>query len=244
MYSCVFRKWTAFFLALVCCFSALPARGEAYPFVAFTTDSLRLRQQPSDTAAVLKTIPKGDALVVTGESGNYYIALYEGTQGYALKTYLSLTSGGSMTGPAATSAPQESASAYPLLYAGGQGSAVRALQAALKELGFYTAAVDGAFGEGTKNAVTAFQAMNALPQTGVADGAAQELLFEGKPKNSRGKAAKVTTVSALEGALIASGATGEAVTRLQTRLKELGYYQSTVDGVCGGGTVSAIRAFQ
>ncbi len=41
-----------------------------------------------------------------------------------------------------------------------------------------------------------------------------------------------------------SGATGEAVTQLQNRLKELGYYTGTVDGQFGPGTKSAVTQFQ
>lgn len=244
MHSCVLRKGTAFFLALLCFLTALPGLGETYPFVAFTTDSLRLRQQPSDNATVLKTIPAGDAIVIMGESGNYYIAVYEGTQGYALKTFVTLEGALFLREPVATAIPQDTVSPYTLLYAGSQGAAVRALQEALKELGFYSASIDGVFGTGTKNAVLAFQAMNNLPQTGSADGTTQTLLYEGKPKNSKGKATQVNTVSSLTGALISSGSTGQAVSALQTRLKELGYYKGSVDGICGSGTVSAIRAFQ
>lgn len=244
-----FRRIFALALALVLWITALPALAESYPFVGFTTASLRLRQRPSDTSDVLITIPSGDAVIITGESGNYYIALYEGKQGYAMKSYIT-TGQGAAQQPAAPSAPvapqstQAPATPYTLLYAGNQGAAVRALQEALEELGFYSGKIDGDFGSGTKNAVISFQRQNGLTQTGTADGALQQLLFEGKPKNAKGKAVSVKTVSYLEGALIQSGSTGEAVEKLQTRLKELGYYTATVDGDCGSGTVNAIKKFQ
>ena len=44
--------------------------------------------------------------------------------------------------------------------------------------------------------------------------------------------------------VIRSGSTGEAVTKLQTRLQELGYYTGTVDGQFGPGTRTAVTAFQ
>ncbi len=44
--------------------------------------------------------------------------------------------------------------------------------------------------------------------------------------------------------VIRSGAMGEDVTRLQTRLQELGYYTGTVDGQFGPGTRTAVAAFQ
>ncbi len=44
--------------------------------------------------------------------------------------------------------------------------------------------------------------------------------------------------------VIRSGAAGEAVTKLQNRLQELGYYTGTVDGQFGPGTRTAVAAFQ
>jgi len=41
-----------------------------------------------------------------------------------------------------------------------------------------------------------------------------------------------------------SGSSGAAVTQLQTRLKELGYYTGSIDGQYGSGTVAAVRNFQ
>ncbi len=239
------RRFCAFLTAAALLAGAVPALGETYPMTAYTTAALRLRQRPDSSAAVLTTIPAGDMVVITGESGSYYIAIYEGTQGYAMKQYLNVINGGANL-PAVTPAPAPTAaaSAYALLYSGSSGDAVKALQSALKELGFYTGAVDGSFGSGTRSAMTAFQKMNGLAQSGTADAATQTLLFEGKPKNSKGTAAAVKTVPAVEGAAISSGSRGEAVSRLQRRLKELGYYTGGVDGVAGSGTVKAIKAFQ
>ena len=237
------RRVCALLTAAALLLGAVPALGETYPLTAYTTAALRLRQQPNSSATVLLTIPGGDMVVITGESGSYYIAVYEGVQGYALKQYLNVVNGG-VSLPAVTPAPDPAASAYTLLYSGSQGDAVKTLQSALKELGFYTGAVDGSFGSGTRSAVTAFQKMNGLTQTGTADAATQALLYEGKPKNSKGTATAVKTVSSVAGASISSGSQGEAVTRLQNRLKELGYYTGSVDGIAGSGTVKAIKAFQ
>lgn len=43
---------------------------------------------------------------------------------------------------------------------------------------------------------------------------------------------------------IRKGSTGEAVMELQGYLQELGYYGGEIDGIAGGGTVTAIKAFQ
>ena len=40
------------------------------------------------------------------------------------------------------------------------------------------------------------------------------------------------------------GSQGEEVSKIQTRLKELGYYRGPIDGDFGGGTASAVKSFQ
>ncbi|MBE5781694.1 MAG: hypothetical protein E7329_00095 [Clostridiales bacterium] len=244
------KKGLALCMALMCLLSAIPAQAESYPFVGFAAVPLYLRDYPDEAGRVIATIPAGDALIVTGEYASYYVAIYDGEQGYALKTYVSATQGNQNSTTAetpilsvqATQAP--GTSQYAALSSGSQGAAVKAMQEALKELGFYSGSADGKFGTGTRNAVISFQKKNGLTQDGVADEAMQQLLFEGSPKNSKGKAMDVKTVSYLIGALISSGSKGDAVSKLQSRLKELGYYTGSIDGRCGSGTVSAIRAFQ
>ncbi len=243
MRTCLLRRVPALILALVCCLSLLPGRAETYPLTAYTTASLRLRQQPSTSASVLLTIPSGDMVLITGESGTYYIVSYEGTQGYAQKQYLTVVEGG-VNLPAVTPAPASTTAIYPVLYNGSTGEAVIALQEALKELGFLSGAADGKFGSGTRAAVLAFQAMNGLGQTGTADGETQALLYEGKPKNVKGKAVDVKTVAPVQGAVISQDSRGTPVSKLQERLLALGYYTGVVDGVAGKGTVSAIKTFQ
>ena len=51
---------------------------------------------------------------------------------------------------------------------GSTGTAVRTLQQRLKELGYYSGSVDGDFGDGTEQAVIAFQKANGLNADGVA----------------------------------------------------------------------------
>ena len=53
------------------------------------------------------------------------------------------------------------------LSAGDSGAEVKTLQQALKQLGFYDAAVDGDFGQGTTDAVIAFQTANNLKPDGI-----------------------------------------------------------------------------
>lgn len=61
----------------------------------------------------------------------------------------------------------DAAAAAPVLRSGSQGEEVWQLQTRLQELGYYTTAVDGQFGQGTKSAVMAFQRVNGLDVDGI-----------------------------------------------------------------------------
>ena len=75
-----------------------------------------------------------------------------------------------------TSAPGDS---YATLRRGYTGTPVTRMQQELKKQGFYNGDVDGTFGEGTENAVKAFQRTHGLNVDGVAGPATLRILFEG-----------------------------------------------------------------
>ncbi|MCL2811242.1 MAG: peptidoglycan-binding protein [Clostridia bacterium] len=62
---------------------------------------------------------------------------------------------------------------------GDQGQEVRALQVALRTLGYYTGSLNGIFGNGTRSAVRAFERRNGLPVDGIADLVMQAWLYSG-----------------------------------------------------------------
>ena len=72
--------------------------------------------------------------------------------------------------------------AYEELAKGSKGDAVIALQERLKELGYYSISVDGDYGNGTLNAVSAFQSRNGIDATGIATAETQELLYSDNAK--------------------------------------------------------------
>ncbi|MFT8888324.1 spore cortex-lytic enzyme [Ethanoligenens sp.] len=63
---------------------------------------------------------------------------------------------------------QEGQGIQTLSQLGSTGSEVRQIQTRLKSWGYYTGTVDGVYGAGTRNAVTAFQRKNGLTADGVA----------------------------------------------------------------------------
>ena len=65
----------------------------------------------------------------------------------------------------------------PVLRTGSQGDEVKNLQSRLYALGYYTGEIDGQFGPGTREAVTAFQKRNGLAADGIVGGETREVLF-------------------------------------------------------------------
>ncbi|MBR5230688.1 MAG: peptidoglycan-binding protein [Clostridia bacterium] len=234
------KRTIALLLSVVLLLGIFPAAvAVEYPCQGFTTAELNLRKRASTGSDLIKVIPEGDAVYITGESGLFYIVEYEGRQGYVMKSYVALESSKQENAPS-----QEAADTYAPLRQGSAGKSVEALQKALKELGFLSGSADGKYGAKTAEAVAAFQLKNKLADSGYADAATQQKLFEEKVKNAKGKNKTVATLPNVEGFPISEGKEGDAVKQLQEALKELGFYTGKIDGDCGSGTVSAIKKFQ
>ncbi len=128
---------------------------------------------------------------------------------------------------------------YPTLVRGDKGLAsIFRLQRRLKDLGYYSIAVDGIYGSGTERAVRHFQRINGLTQTGRADSATQKLLYSSSAKPADSAQADGYKV------LSRSSKYYPEVVPLQNRLKKLGYAVGTVDGYFGSRTYRAVREFQ
>ena len=140
---------------------------------------------------------------------------------------------------------------------GSRGDAVKALQQKLIALGYLSGSADGLFGDSTAKAVMAFQAAQSLTADGVAGSATISALNKAYQGGATGGGTVTAPadiskdqVTILPGEqpssypMIKYGAEGDAVERLQTRLKELGYFDGTVGGNFGTITRAAVMAFQ
>ena len=114
---------------------------------------------------------------------------------------------------------------------GDEGDDVSRLQTRLNALGYTTDAADGIYGGGTARALRIFQHYNGLDQTGIADGATQAALFSGAAK-------------APDNAMLTMGSSGEDVSRLQKRLRVLGFASIAVDGGYGASTKAGVENLQ
>lgn len=221
-----------------------------YPYDTVTSSSVNLREKQSVSSRKLATIPKGATITVEKISGTFAKVTYNGQSGYVKKDYIVVktivkaTATPSPTPVVVTVSPVENASSYQVLMKGSSGDAVLALQQALVELGFLSGQTDGVFGEGTHNAVVAFQEKNSYPATGVVDANLQAFLYSGKPKNAKGTKTEVKTLAPIEGVSIRLNDQGQLVTKVQIRLTELGYYTGDISGKYTTATRNAVKTFQ
>ena len=121
---------------------------------------------------------------------------------------------------------------YTTLQWGDTGAAVKRLQEALKNRGYYSGKLDSTFGSGVHAAVKAFQKQYGLKADGIAGPATQNLLFNTSASSS-------DTNPSLK-----KGSSGTEVRNLQYVLSELGYYDGSINGEYGNTTADAVRAFQ
>ncbi len=242
----VFCRITVLVLALAMLVPAFPVFSTGgFPFVAYTFQNTPMKSSSDDNAAEVMQVPIGSAVAVIGEESGFYIVIYEGKTGYILKESLLNEMPDLPKVDTSDISKEELASYanYTSLSEGSSGDSVKALQGALKELGFHSGKVDGKFGPATKKSVSSFQKKNKLTATGIADAQMQHLLFEGKPLNSRGKKTQVKTL-AVSAEVLRPGDKGIPVENLQKRLKELGYHTGKIDGKYGRNTEKSVRAFQ
>ena len=126
---------------------------------------------------------------------------------------------------------------------GDSGSRVTELQTALVKLGYNTNGVDGRFGAGTQRAVISFQKDNGLEADGLAGTKTLELLYA-KANGSGSSSGSSSGTSTGLTRTLRRGYTGDDVIAVQERLKELGYYTGSIDGVYGSGSIAAATTFQ
>ena len=116
---------------------------------------------------------------------------------------------------------------------------VKKLQERLYQLGYYTGEIDGQYGQGTAQAVIAFQTQHGIAGDGLAGEETRNLLYSDRAEMFRPTPTPTETPSVLT-----MGDRNDAVKALQARLKELGYLDGSADGDFGGATKAAVVWFQ
>lgn len=144
--------------------------------------------------------------------------------------------------------------------------AVRTMQRRLRDLRYYTGAIDGDFGPSTEVAVRAFQINNGLRVDGKAGEETLNTLYSNRARRADNPLPGVTPLGpkvtplpqytpivnyvnvtpAPDGTyvILRYGDGGVLVQNLQQSLKDRGYFSGTVDGKYGLATVEAVTRFQ
>lgn len=187
------------------------------------------------TEQAVKAYQQANGLTADGKAG--------------VKTLAQLYSGSSVSGSTSGTASSEiyTAKNPNTLQSGDSGSKVTQLQNALKLLGFYTGGVDGKFGSGTKKAVMQFQRVNGLTVDGLAGTQTQKLLYSQVDSGVSGGSSSSGSFSSGSSGFtrtLRKGYTGADVIAVQQKLKALGFYSGSVDGVYGTGSIAAVKKFQ
>ena len=129
---------------------------------------------------------------------------------------------------------------YTTLSYGSYGDDVLSLQLRLKELGYLQGEADGFFGKQTQNAVSTFEAFHGYTATGVATSALQKFLYSASAQYYIEPTAQAVQTYIT----LSFGSSGTEVSTLQSRLKELGYYDGSVNGTFDMFTQEAVKLFE
>ena len=203
------------------------------------------------TQSAVKAFQKKNGLTADGVCGS-------GTQSALLS--------GNAVSAAATATPLPTATPTPAptfqvpdktVRKGTTGNDAKLVQQRLKDLGYLTGKVDGDFGTASVTALKTFQTRHGLEADGEAGNATYQILFSGNALAANqlptAKPTAAPTIAPVETypeitrdnvVTVKLGVNGTAVTRLQKRLTQLGYYKANADGKCKSDDVAAIKLFQ
>jgi peptidoglycan hydrolase-like protein with peptidoglycan-binding domain len=108
---------------------------------------------------------------------------------------------------------------------------MRQVEEHLKAAGFNPGPVDGTFTTETGSALREYQKKHNLPVTGLIDEATQQKLMTAQQQNGQQQQGK-------------QQADQDQVRQSQQRLKDLGFYEGSIDGIYGPETEAALREYQ
>ena len=189
------------------------------------------------TDKALKAVQKANGLTADGKVGEQTLKKLNDPKAKTYRQSVATATKKATATPRATATPNLSKNYY--LRLGTTGAKVQTLQRRLIELGWLSGKVTGNFDEATETAVKAFQTRTAGIYTdGVAGPDTLRALYSANAARTK-TAAATNAVETLE-----FGSEGAAVTKLQQKLKELGYLAGFVDGKFGVETQAAVIAFQ
>ena len=118
---------------------------------------------------------------------------------------------------------------------GSSGATVKKIQTRLKALGYFSGTINGSYLASTITGVTGYQKKLGLSGSGKVDLTTWNALFNNNSAYSK---------YPYPNQVYKAGSSGANVKLIQTALKGLGRYSGAIDGSFGGGTTTAVKAFQ
>jgi peptidoglycan hydrolase-like protein with peptidoglycan-binding domain len=230
-------------LLLLC---TAPAMGLCAPVLAQSSSSIL---QENDSGQAIAELQERllDLGYYNGEITGFYgsatkeaVAQFQRDVGLTADGIVGASTEAALRNPTNSSDASASSAPRSFIRLGDSGEQVAELQRRLTELGYYTASVSASFDGATEAAVLRFQQDNNLLADGIVGSETALALRQpsGQPAptaiNSGNRAASVLRL----------GDSGAAVSELQGRLSELGFYQSPITGNYDAQTQSAVLAFQ
>lgn len=123
---------------------------------------------------------------------------------------------------------------------GDRSPQVRFIQQRLRQLRYLNQSADGVFGSATRDAVIRFQRDSGLNPDGIVGSETESALFAEFGQGRR----VVSQNFSIPGRVLQRGDRGQAVSDLQQRLRELGFFNGQITGVFGSATQEAVSRFQ
>lgn len=180
---------------------------------------------------------------------------YFDSKGRSSQTPSNPSSSSSSGSSSSSSGSSNSSSSKPTSWRNGStGEEVKKIQTRLTELGYYTGAIDGSFGDATEKAYRAFQEAAGLTVDGIA-GSDREVLYSDDapmaPKEEEATEPATEEATEAEEATeetnpneFKSGDENDSVKEIQTQLAGLGYFDVDPTGFYGDYTVQCVINFQ
>ena len=222
-------------------------------------DKVFFRTRANTSSGYHAKLNKGTKVAVLELSGDFYKIRYDSDVGYIMKKFLTVSSStlkklDAKSEPVSTSKYAKTSSIKALgdppkqMRYGASGVDVEKLQRALQLKDFYSGVIDGKFGNGTREAVRAFQKKNGLSVNGRADNGTIRKLFGGVAETTAQDDPQMEGISRIGQISVPNttkkGDSGKHVRALQQALKIKGFYKAPIDSSYGDKTVSAVTAFQ
>ena len=227
---------TAALLAVLLMLCAATAMAVSYPFAGVINDDTNMRSAASSaTANVIRRLAEGDAVEVTGASGNFYRIVHEGKTGYVFKQYVEETKAttGSGTGLTAEGYPYQTVTTSSVNLRKTASTSAKRLDTIPKGARIIVYAHSGAWAQVSYDGQSGWVMKEYINAATIAAATPT-------PKPAGNPAADANSGYQL----LKSGSTGDHVTALQEALIELGYLKGKADGIYGSGTATAVSNLQ